>query len=63
MQCREASPEIIIHRLKEELVAGSIENIFEVGKGDTVRGNWDLNEVRRLFLVNVINYFSLFHFL
>lgn len=57
------SPKVLIHGLEEELIVGLIEDLFKVQQCDLLRGDGDLHQVRRLLLVDMIDYFGFRHFL
>lgn len=56
-----SSPEIVVHRLEEELIAGSLQNALKVGQGDALGGQGQLHQVRRLLPVQVVDDLGLAH--
>ena len=58
-----ALPKIIIHRFKEEFVIWSIESIFEISQCYTICGNIEFNEVRSVFVIDMIDDFCFLNLL
>lgn len=56
-----SSPEIVVHRLEEELIAGSLQNALKVRQGDALGGQGQLHQVRRLLPVQVVDDLGLAH--
>lgn len=58
-QC--SSPEVLVHRLEEELVVWLVQDLFKIQQSDIFGSNRYLHQIRRLLFVDVINYFGFRH--
>lgn len=49
------SPEIVIHRFEKEFKVGFVQDPFEVGQGDALRGHVDSDQVGGVLVLHVVN--------
>lgn len=56
-----SSPEVLVHRLEEELVVWLVQDLFKIQQRDIFGSNGYLHQVRRLLFIDVINYFGFRH--
>lgn len=54
-------PEVVVHGLEEKLIVGPIEDVFEVGQRDFVGRDRQLDQIRRVLVIDMIDHFGLFH--
>lgn len=54
-------PKVIVHWFEEKLLVSSIQLSFEIRKSDLPRILRDFHKIGRLFIVNIVDDFSLFH--
>lgn len=59
--CTKRSPEVIVHRFKEELVVWFLERIFQVQKGDPFGRDGQFDQVWSFLVVEMVDNFSLPH--
>lgn len=56
-----SSPKVLVHRLEEELVVWLVQHLFKIQQSDVFGSYRYLHQVRRLLLVDVINYLGFRH--